>query len=186
VRVSRFLNGVVRACALLVAGLGTAGLAYAQSDRPPIFDYVPGAGQRAQLDAEVEALNQRVFELHQVGKYSEALAIAKQYVVAAEKRHGDEHVAYATAISWLAGLLKEANRLGEAEPLMRRALAINEKSFGYNHPNVAVCLNNLAGLLYITCHGWDQRPDPIRRRRRVRCSCRSPTDLRSRCCRSPT
>ncbi len=35
----------------------------------------------------------------------------------------------------------------EAEPLIRRALDINEKSFGSDHPNVAILLNNLATLL---------------------------------------
>ena len=38
----------------------------------------------------------------------------------------------------------------EAEPLMRRALAIDEASFGAEHPNVAVDLNNLAQLLQDT------------------------------------
>ena len=42
---------------------------------------------------------------------------------------------------------KATNRLSEAEPLMRRALAIDEKSFGPDHPNVARDLNNLAVLL---------------------------------------
>ncbi len=35
----------------------------------------------------------------------------------------------------------------EAEPLMRRALRINENSLGYEHHIVAICLNNLAQLL---------------------------------------
>jgi hypothetical protein len=39
------------------------------------------------------------------------------------------------------------SRLAEAEPLFRRALAIDEKSFGPDHPEVAMDLNNLAGLL---------------------------------------
>jgi hypothetical protein len=38
----------------------------------------------------------------------------------------------------------------EAEPLMRRALAIDEQSFGAAHPNVARDLNNLAQLLQAT------------------------------------
>src|SRR5436853_1099794 len=38
-------------------------------------------------------------------------------------------------------------RYGEAEPLMRRALAIDEQSFGPDHPNLARDLNNLAWLL---------------------------------------
>ncbi len=46
------------------------------------------------------------------------------------------------------GLLLKAKALSaEAEPLMRRSLAINESSFGSDHPNVASILNNLAGLL---------------------------------------
>jgi hypothetical protein len=44
-------------------------------------------------------------------------------------------------------LLQATNRLAEAEPLMRRSLAIDEKSYGPEHPNVAIDLNNLAQLL---------------------------------------
>ena len=50
----------------------------------------------------------------------------------------------------LAQLLKDTNRLAEAEPLMRRALAIDEASYGAEHPNVAIRLNNLARLLQDT------------------------------------
>jgi tetratricopeptide (TPR) repeat protein len=42
------------------------------------------------------------------------------------------------------------DRHAEAEPLYRRALAIDEKSFGPDHPNVATGLNNLARLLTAT------------------------------------
>lgn len=38
----------------------------------------------------------------------------------------------------------------EAEPLMRRAMAIDEASFGPEHPNVGRDLNNLAALLQAT------------------------------------
>jgi tetratricopeptide (TPR) repeat protein len=44
-------------------------------------------------------------------------------------------------------LLRDTNRPAEAEPLYRRALAIDERSFGPDHPTVATALNNLAGLL---------------------------------------
>jgi hypothetical protein len=40
--------------------------------------------------------------------------------------------------------------LAEAEPLMRRALKIDEDSFGQDHPNVSRDLNNLALLLLST------------------------------------
>ena len=47
-------------------------------------------------------------------------------------------------------MLRATNRLAEAEPLMRRALAIDERAFGPDHPNVAIRLNNLAQLLQAT------------------------------------
>ena len=42
------------------------------------------------------------------------------------------------------------NRLVEAESLMRRALAIDESSFGTDHHRVAIKLNNLGQLLQAT------------------------------------
>ena len=56
----------------------------------------------------------------------------------------------ARASNELAQLLRRTNRLGEAEPLMRRALEIHESAFGKQHPDVATCLNNLAALLHDT------------------------------------
>ena len=46
--------------------------------------------------------------------------------------------------------LWERARYAEAEPLMRRALAIDEQSYGPDHPDVAIDLNNLAQLLQAT------------------------------------
>ena len=42
-------------------------------------------------------------------------------------------------------------RLAEAEPLVQRVVAIFEKAYGPEHPNVATALNNLAGLLKAAC-----------------------------------
>jgi tetratricopeptide (TPR) repeat protein len=50
----------------------------------------------------------------------------------------------------LAKLLQTTNRLAEAEPLYRRALAIGEANLGPDHPDVAIHLNNLAELLRAT------------------------------------
>jgi tetratricopeptide (TPR) repeat protein len=55
--------------------------------------------------------------------------------------------ALATALDNLAQLLMETNRSGEAEPMMRRALKIDEASLGTRHPKVAIRLSNLAQLL---------------------------------------
>ena len=53
-------------------------------------------------------------------------------------------------LNWLGGSLYRLARWSEAEPLMRRALAIAEKSYGPGHPEVATDLNNLAVLLQDT------------------------------------
>ena len=53
----------------------------------------------------------------------------------------------ALASNNLAQLLQSTNRLGEAEPLMRRALETDVATLGEQHPAVATCLNNLATLL---------------------------------------
>ncbi|HQW30305.1 MAG TPA: tetratricopeptide repeat protein, partial [Verrucomicrobiales bacterium] len=50
------------------------------------------------------------------------------------------------------------NRLTEAEPLMQRALKIDEASFGPKHPNVAIRLGNLAALLYATNRFTEAEP----------------------------
>ena len=62
----------------------------------------------------------------------------------------------------LALLLLASNRLNQAEPLLRRALAIDEASLGPDHPSVATGLNNLAQLLQDTNH-MDQAEPLLRR-----------------------
>lgn len=47
----------------------------------------------------------------------------------------------------LGAFLWAKDLLGEAEPLMRRALALDETLFGREHPYVAIQLNNLALML---------------------------------------
>ena len=58
----------------------------------------------------------------------------------------------------LAQLLRRTNRLEEAEPLMRRALEIDEATFGRQHPSVAIRLNNLAQLLKNTNRNKEAEP----------------------------
>ena len=53
----------------------------------------------------------------------------------------------AVLVNQMGGLFLYKGQYGYAEPLLRRALAIDESSFGIEHPNVAILLNNLAQLL---------------------------------------
>ena len=68
----------------------------------------------------------------------------------------------AVASNNLAQLLQRTNRLREAEPLMRRALEIDEVAFGRQHPIASTRLNNLAGLLHAT--GRHGEAEPLMRR----------------------
>jgi tetratricopeptide (TPR) repeat protein len=52
----------------------------------------------------------------------------------------------ATALNNQAGALRSLGRYADAEPLYKRALAIDEKALGKDHPDVATALNNLAAL----------------------------------------
>jgi len=54
------------------------------------------------------------------------------------------------ALDEQAMMLNELGLFGKAEVASRRALAIAEKSYGPEHPDVAICLNNLASLLQDT------------------------------------
>jgi tetratricopeptide (TPR) repeat protein len=82
---------------------------------------------RAQSEDELVALDQRVIALYSVGKYAEAIPLVEQYAGAVRTRAGENDPNYDTALNNLAELLRLANRLNEAEPLMRRALAIDEE-----------------------------------------------------------
>ena len=57
-----------------------------------------------------------------------------------EQRLGPKHPQTAASLNNLALLLKATNRLAEAEPLMKRALAIDKASYGPDHPEVAAGL----------------------------------------------
>jgi tetratricopeptide (TPR) repeat protein len=88
--------------------------------------------------------------LQQLGKgtiWQPLLAVAEKGVQEAAQRLGAKDPGVAGLLDRQATLLQVIARYGEAEPLFRRALAIDEASHGPDHPNVARDLNNLAQLL---------------------------------------
>ena len=62
------------------------------------------------------------------------------------KRRRARASAVATLLNNLGQVAKVQGRYAEAEPLIRRSLAIREKVLGREHPDVARSLNNLADL----------------------------------------
>ncbi|MDA1143296.1 MAG: tetratricopeptide repeat protein, partial [Planctomycetota bacterium] len=103
---------------------------------------LPEGGERVELRLRVTAL------LRDLAQWKEAESEGRLSLQEAEQT-GDEPL-IAWAMNELALLLQTTNRLAEAEPLMRRALAIDTQSYGAEHPDVAIDLNNLALLLHAT------------------------------------
>ena len=67
-----------------------------------------------------------------------------------EQSWGPQHPNVARDLHNLAGLLKDTNRLAEAEPLLRRALEILlrfTRFKGQPHPQLQGSVNNYVGLL---------------------------------------
>jgi esterase/lipase superfamily enzyme len=116
---------------LLAASLATAAL---------------GVAVRAQGSDGPEGLNRQIEELYSEGKYAEAVPLAERYVDLARKRYGEEHLEFATAITWLGSLYQSQDRFVEVEPLFKRALLIREKALGPDNAQVGVSLSNLAAL----------------------------------------
>jgi len=98
-------------------------------------------------DDDPNALNQRVRQLIEQGKYQEAIPIAERAVEMAKRVRGPEHSETADALNNLGSLFKKIRDYAKAEPLYREALQIRQKVLGSEHLDTATSLNNL-GLLY--------------------------------------
>ncbi len=95
---------------------------------------------------------------HQKGKYAEAeINFKAGLAIAEEFRPEGQHLA--SNLNNLATLYDDQGRYAEAQPLVKRALAIVEKALGPEHPHVAQSLNNLA-LLY-QAGGAHTGPPPL-------------------------
>ncbi len=111
---------------------------------------------------EAEKLSFDAVDLYEKVQYEQGLNKARDASIRFEHLLGPDHPTVATSLNNLAELLKTIGRYAEAEPLCRRALAIDEKAQGPNHPAVSIDLNNLAVLLDDT--GRYAEAEPLHRR----------------------
>ena len=100
-----------------------------------------------QSEKKFDGLDKEVPQLHDAGRYVEALSVAERYIASARKEHGEDHPAFATALSSLIRIYVEQGKSSEAEPLAPRALAIREKRLGSSHSETASSLIQLAEVL---------------------------------------
>jgi tetratricopeptide (TPR) repeat protein len=117
---------------------------------------------KQELEDFWESINSRPETAAAAGELADiALALGAEYREAGKHRHAAEmlgRIFYhcdhllgeakkAAVLNALGLCLMNSGSYEKAEPLMRRALEIDEQSFGMDHPNVARDLNNLAQLL---------------------------------------
>ena len=122
-----------RAAGIFRAGLDAAIAAYGPEHRETIV---------------VRGKLANVFQ--QLGWWGEALKLTQENMLLVDKLPGLPAIEIARLISDHARALHTTNHFEEAEQLLRQALAMDEESYGTNHPVVANRLNNLAVLLVDT------------------------------------
>ena len=106
---------------------------------------VDAQDQAAQL-SEAKRLNEQVIQLHNAGRYAEAIPLALEALAIYGRALGSEHQTVAMALNNLASLYAAQGKYDQAAPLILRSLAILEKALGPEHVDVATALNNLASL----------------------------------------
>jgi tetratricopeptide (TPR) repeat protein len=95
---------------------------------------------------EADALEKRITELDNAGKYTEAIPLAERVLAIREKALGPNHPSVASSLNNLGMLYASQGHYADAELLHQRSLAIREKALGPYHPDVAQSLNSLASL----------------------------------------
>ena len=119
--------------------------------------------------------------LHLQGKFKDAEGVHRRALAIREKVLGAEHPDTATSMNNLANVLQEQGKdellspsearaqarfnlqaYTETESLFRKALAIQERTLGPNHPATANTLNNLS--TYLDRRGRPQEAEPLQRR----------------------
>ena len=89
--------------------------------------------------------------LHDAGRTAESIAVLRPVVAAAEARAArdpKERIALSTTLGQLASVLLEAEDFAGARDIYRRCVALDEASFGPDHPEVAKSLTDLATSEY--------------------------------------
>ena len=77
--------------------------------------------------AELDAAFRQYQSLEKQAKYAEAIPYAQAFIELAKEEFGETHQIYAAGLNNLAELYRAKGRHEDAEPLLKRALAIKEK-----------------------------------------------------------
>ena len=112
---------------------------------------------------DVPTLSAQIDQFRKEGRFQEGIPVAARLVEVSEKTFGPEHPRTAVSLTTLANFYRTTGRFAEAEPLLRRALAIQEKApQGPNRPAVAQNLTLLGMICNAT--GRYVEAEPLLRR----------------------
>jgi serine/threonine-protein kinase len=103
--------------------------------------------------------------LRNLGRYKEALEECRANIYIVEKILGPTHPDLSRALYTLGTTLYHMARYEEAEPVLRRGVAVARASLG-DHPTTATALNNL-GLVLMDWHGLDEAEQVYREALRI-------------------
>ncbi len=114
-------------------------------------------------DDDVAVLARQIDDLKKDGRVREAIPLAARLVSIRESTHGPDHPATAVALMGLGNLYRMAGLFTDAEPLLKRALSIQERApRGPDRPAVAQNLMLLA-IVY-TSTGRYAEAEPLLKR----------------------
>jgi len=114
-------------------------------------------------DDDVAVLAKQIDDLKKDGRVREAIPLAARLASIRESTHGPDHPATAVALMGLGNLYRMAGRFTDAEPLLKRALSIQERApRGPDRPAVAQNLMLLA-IVY-TSTGRYAEAEPLLKR----------------------
>jgi CHAT domain-containing protein/tetratricopeptide (TPR) repeat protein len=117
--------------------------------------------RRADERSEVleKEYNQLASEIEELQRQTQLLPAAMQtierYVAITREKFGEEAVEYADAIGFQAATFLNQGRLAEAEPLIMRELAINERAAGAENLRVTVSLDRLGVIKFKQGHALE-------------------------------
>ncbi len=89
---------------------------------------------------EWDMLNQAVIKLHRAGDYELAIVVARQALEVAEKDFGPNHPNVAQSLNSLAEIYSAQGRQKEAEPLYKRARAMEKNARASERPDLVQSL----------------------------------------------
>lgn len=98
------------------------------------------------VEQEVARLSSLVSQLHEQGRYPEAVRFATEARDLSRQHLGERHPTFARTLDILGNLYRTMGDYAAAAPLLEQSLDLTRRTLGEQHPDFATTLNNMAML----------------------------------------